>query len=129
MFESKLILKLPPFPLTYTVREKRRQFQNELTLKHSEVILELSWLYEMWHPLAIFKLLYGWGFHWMGFEKLTDSLLRLSGNEIKAEKWDKSPLPWWAQFTSTVPQNPFLKNFVRKRQFMQSWNVLWKFIN
>ena len=44
MFESKLILKLPPFSLTYTVREKRRQFQNELTLKHSEVILELSWL-------------------------------------------------------------------------------------
>ena len=24
-----------------TVREKRRQFQNELTLKHSEIILEL----------------------------------------------------------------------------------------
>ena len=44
MFESKLILKLPPFPLTYTVRDKRRQFQNELTLKHSKVILELSWL-------------------------------------------------------------------------------------
>ena len=44
MFESKLFLKLPPFPLTYTVREKRRQFQTELTLKHSEVILELSWL-------------------------------------------------------------------------------------
>ena len=40
--ESKLILKLPPFSLTYTVREKRRQFQDELTLKHSEVILELS---------------------------------------------------------------------------------------
>ena len=47
MFESKLILKLPPFSFTYTVREKRRQFQNELTLKHSEVILELSWLYQM----------------------------------------------------------------------------------
>ena len=44
MFEIKLILKLPPFSLTYTMREKRRQFQNELTLKHSEVILELSWL-------------------------------------------------------------------------------------
>ena len=44
MFESKLILKLPPVSLTYTVREKRRQFQNEVTLKHSEVIFELSWL-------------------------------------------------------------------------------------
>ena len=42
VFESKLILKLPPFSLT--VREKRRQFQNEFTLKHSEVILKLSWL-------------------------------------------------------------------------------------
>ena len=41
MFESKLILKLPPFSLTYTFSEKRRQFQNELTLKHSEVILEI----------------------------------------------------------------------------------------
>ena len=46
MFESKLILKLPPFSLIYTVREKRRQFQNELTLKHSEVIFEWSWLYK-----------------------------------------------------------------------------------
>ena len=44
MFESKLILKLLPFSLTNTVREKRRQFQNELTLKHSEVILDLPWL-------------------------------------------------------------------------------------
>ena len=50
MFESKLILKLPPFSLTYTVREKRRQFKNELTLKHSEVILELSWLYIQFSP-------------------------------------------------------------------------------
>ena len=38
MFESKFILKLPPFSLSYTVREKRRQFQNQVTLKHSEVI-------------------------------------------------------------------------------------------
>ena len=44
MFESKLILKLQPFSLTYTVHEKRRQFKNELTLKNSEVILEFSWL-------------------------------------------------------------------------------------
>ena len=44
MFESKLFLKLPPFSLTSTVREKRLQFQNKLTLKHSEVILELFWL-------------------------------------------------------------------------------------
>ena len=44
MFESKLILKLPSFSLTYTVREKRRQFQTELTLKHSEARLFLNCL-------------------------------------------------------------------------------------
>ena len=30
MFEIKLILKLPPFPLTYTVREKGGNFKMSL---------------------------------------------------------------------------------------------------
>ena len=40
--KNMFVLKLPPFPLTYTAREKWRQFQNKHAIHRNESVLTLS---------------------------------------------------------------------------------------